>query len=92
MYAAAKFDVEHNKHTKVSVSDVEKEILSYIKTMYADIMAGKLLWKWNYTATRSYHIVFRPESENYGTISVLSGASTGMPIFFADVAEFLNQN
>lgn len=92
VYAAAKFDVEHNKHTKASVSDVEKEIISYIKTMYADIMAGKLHWGRNYTATRSYHIVFRPESDNYGVISVLSSASAGMPVFFADVAEFLNQN
>ncbi len=92
VYAAAKFDVDHNKHTKVSVSDVEKEIISYIKTMYADIMAGKLPWERNSTATRSYHVVFTPESENYGTISVLSSASIGMPVFFADVAEFLNQN
>lgn len=93
--SAAEFDVSNNPHTKAkgnTVEEVEQEILGYLKEMYDALMAGDTEWELQYTGTRTYRILFQPEEDHYGTISILSDTSVGMPTFFTDVNDFLSQN
>ena len=93
--AAAEIDVANNPHTKAkgnTVEEIEQEILGYLKEMYGALMSGNIEWELHYTGTRTYHILFQPEEDHYGTISILSDTSIGMPTFFADVNDFLSQN
>lgn len=93
--ATAEFDVANNPHTKANVNtieEVEQEILGYLKEMYDALMNGDTEWELHYTGTRTYRILFQPEDDHYGTISILSDTSVGMPTFFADVNDFLSQN
>ena len=60
--------------------------------MYDALMNGDTEWEFQYTGTRTYRILFQPEDDHYGTISILSDTSIGMPTFFADVNDFLSQN
>jgi len=93
--AAAEFDVANNPHTKAKgtpVKEVEQEITDYLGKMYHNLMSGKVTWELHYTGTRTYRILFQPDDEYYGTITVLSDTSVGMPMFYASVEDFLNQN
>ena len=93
--AAAEFDVANNPHTKAkgnTVEEIECEILRYLREMYDTLMNGDTEWELRYTGTRTYRILFQPEDDHYGTISILSDTSVGMPTFFADVNDFLSQN
>lgn len=93
--AAAEFDVANNPHTKAkgkTVEEIEQEIIGYLKAMYDALMNGDTEWELHYTGTSTYYILFQPEDDHYGTISILSDTSVGMPTFFADVDDFLNQN
>lgn len=93
--AAAEFDVANNPHTKTkgnTVEEIEREILGYLREMYDALMSGDYEWELQYTGTRTYRILFQPEDDHYGTISILSDTSVGMPTFFADVNDFLSQN
>ena len=93
--AAAEFDVANNPHTKAkgnTVEEIEREILWYLKEMYDALMSGDTEWELQYTGTRTYRILLQPEDDHYGTISILSDTSVGMPTFFADINDFLSQN
>ena len=93
--SAAEYDVVNNPHTKAkgnTVEEIEQEILGYLKEMYDALMNGDTEWGFRYTGTRTYRILFQPEDDSYGTISILSDTSIGMPTFFADVNDFLSQN
>lgn len=93
--AAAEFDVANNPHTKAkgnTIEEIEQEILTYVREMYDALMNGDTEWELHYTGTRTYRILFQPEDDSYGTISILSDTSVGMPTFFADVNDFLSQN
>ena len=93
--AAAEFDVANNPHTKAkgnTVEEIEREILGYLKEMYDALMSGDTEWELQYTGTRTYRILLQPEDDHYGTISILSDTSVGMPTFFADINDFLSQN
>ena len=93
--AAAEFDVANNPHTKTkgnTVEEIEQEITGHLEKMYDALMSGDYKWKPRYTGTRTYRILFQPEDDSYGTISILSDTSVGMPTFFADVNDFLSQN
>ena len=93
--AAAEFDVANNPHTKAkgnTVDEIEQEILKYLKEMYDTLMNWDTEWKLRYTGTGTYRILFQPEDDSYGTISILSDTSIGMPTFYASVEDFLSQN
>lgn len=93
--AAAEFDVANNPHTKAkgnTVAEIEREITEHLEKIYAALMSGDYEWKLRYTGTRTYRILFQPEDEYYGIISILSDTSVRMPTFFAYVNDFLSQN
>ena len=93
--AAAEFDVTNNKHTtknNFSVEEIEQEILKYVREMYSGLMSGEFAWGYRVIGTRSYVVRFQAEDDNCGVISVEVDPSIGMPLFYASVEDFLNQN
>ncbi|MNY45852.1 hypothetical protein D3C86_1809880 [compost metagenome] len=58
--------------------------------MYDDAMRQET-FEYLCCGTGSWLVQFSPEDENYGTISVVTDVSTGMPIHYINVDEYLQQ-
>lgn len=89
-HAAAKFDVANNPYKpNSSVPDVEREINRLIREVY-DLAMKQEEFEYLYTGTASYTVVFQPEDENYGTITVLVSPNVGAG-YYDDALEYLEQ-
>lgn len=89
-HAAAKFDVANNPYKpSSSVPDTEREINCMIRNVYDRAMKQKE-FEYIATGTGSWTVVFQPEDENYGTITVLVSPNVGAG-YYDDALEYLEQ-
>jgi hypothetical protein len=95
-YAAAKWEYENNKlawKPERSFQEILDKINDTIEEIYEKAMQQKEWLNSEHLCcgTGSWLVQFSPEDENYGTISVVIDVSTGMPIHYIDVEEYLQQ-
>lgn len=89
-HSAAKFDVANNPYKpSSSVPDAEREINCMIRNVYDRAMKQKE-FEYIATGTGSWTVVFQPEDENYGTITVLVSPNVGAG-YYDDALEYLEQ-
>ena len=92
VFHAAKWDVENNPFAKKrgdTIEIVQDHINDIVQKLYNEAIEES--WEYRSCSTGSYTVMFQPEDENYGTISVLVDPSVGQNAYYVDVSEYLEQ-
>lgn len=90
-YAAAKWEFENNNCGEKDIQEVLDRINDTIEEIYEKAM-NQDEFEYIFSGTGSWTVQFQPEDERYGTIEVLTDVSTGMPIHYINVEEYLDKS
>lgn len=92
-YAAAKWEFENNHLSwkpERSLQEILNKINDSIEQIYEKAIQQET-FEYLSCGTGSWMVQFSPEDEDYGTINVVTDVSTGMPIYYVDVQQYLEQ-
>lgn len=93
--AAAEFDVAHNPKTKellIGVDEVESEIMECVRDAHHGVKSGKYGWVARSIVRRSFRVIFQPEDDYHGIISILVDPSVTMRCYYDSIEDFLRQS